>query len=81
MGLEEILLLKVQTPNILLTARAQFPGSTTVNTGVWLGIWSVEWILTNISALSENGGHPIVGNSEFAATKPDKALDLPAIVT
>ena len=30
--------------------------------------------------LSEKGGHPNVGNSEFAATKPDKALDLPAIV-
>jgi hypothetical protein len=33
-----------------------------------------------MSDLSEKGGHPIVGNSEFAATKPDKALDLPAIV-
>ena len=31
-------------------------------------------------ALSEKGWHPIVGNSEFAATNPDKALDLPAIV-
>jgi hypothetical protein len=34
-----------------------------------------------MSALSEKGGHPRVGNSEFAATKPDKAFDLPAIVT
>ena len=38
-------------------------------------------MLTSMSALSEKGGHPIVGNSEFAATNPDKALDLPAIVT
>ena len=63
-----------------ITAKAQLPGSTTVKTGVLLGIWSVEWIFTNISALSEKGGHPKVGNSEFAATKPDRAFDLPAIV-
>ena len=37
-------------------------------------------MFTSISALSENGGQPIVGNSELAATNPDKALDLPAIV-
>ena len=37
-------------------------------------------MLTSMSALSEKGGHPIVGNLEFAATNPDKALDLPAIV-
>ena len=37
-------------------------------------------MFTNMSALSENGGHPIVGNSELAATKPERALDLPAIV-
>ena len=62
-------------------ARAQFPGSITVSTGVLLGICSVEWIFTNISDLSEKGGHPIVGKLEFAATKPERALDLPAIVT
>jgi hypothetical protein len=38
-------------------------------------------MFTNISALSENGGQPSVGNSEFAATKPESAFDLPAIVT
>ena len=38
-------------------------------------------MLTSMSALSEKGGHPIVGNLELAATNPDKALDLPAIVT
>ena len=37
-------------------------------------------MLTSMSALSEKGGHPIVGNLQFAATNPDKALDLPAIV-
>ena len=58
------------TPNIRFTANAQFPGSITVKTGVLLGIWSVEWIFTNMSALSENGGQPKVGNSELAATKP-----------
>ena len=34
-----------------------------------------------ISTLSEKGGQPIVGLLVFAATKPDRALDLPAIVT
>ena len=34
-----------------------------------------------ISTLSAKGGHPIVGFSLFAATKPERALDLPAIVT
>ncbi|MDP6033189.1 MAG: hypothetical protein QGH04_04990, partial [Candidatus Marinimicrobia bacterium] len=70
----------VQTPRIRLTAKAQFPGSITVNTGVLLGICRVEWILTSISALSENGGQPRVGNLEFAATNPERALDRPAMV-
>jgi hypothetical protein len=47
---------------------------------VLLGICKVEWILINISDLSEKGGHPNVGNSELAATNPDRALDRPAIV-
>ena len=38
-------------------------------------------MLTNISVLSEKGGHANVGKDEFAATKPDRAFDLPAIVT
>ncbi|SVB34868.1 uncharacterized protein METZ01_LOCUS187722 [marine metagenome] len=33
-----------------------------------------------MSDLSEKGGHPIVGNLELAATNPDSALDLPAMV-
>ena len=33
-----------------------------------------------MSALSEKGGQPMVGNLEFAATNPDSALDLPAMV-
>ena len=69
-----------QAPNIRFTAKAQFPGSSTVSTGVLLGIWSVEWILTSISVLSEKGGQAMVGNSELAATNPDRALDRPAMV-
>ena len=33
-----------------------------------------------MSDLSEKGGHANVGNVEFAATKPDSALERPAIV-
>ena len=69
-----------QAQKIRFTAKAQFPGSSTVRTGVLLGIWRVEWILTNISVLSEKGGQANVGNSELAATNPDRALDRPAMV-
>ncbi|MDG2397707.1 MAG: hypothetical protein P8M59_00150, partial [Candidatus Marinimicrobia bacterium] len=64
-----------QTPKILLTAKAQLPGSRIVKTGVLLGICNVELTLTSISVLSEKGGQPMVGNSQLAATNPDKALD------
>ena len=30
--------------------------------------------------MSENGGHPKVGKLEFAATNPESAFDLPAMV-
>ena len=62
-------------------AVAQLPGSSTVRTGVLLGICKVELMLTIISVLSENGGQAMVGNSELAPTNPDSALDRPAIVT
>ena len=38
-------------------------------------------MLTNISVLSVNGGHAIVGKPELAPTKPESALERPAIVT
>ena len=37
-------------------------------------------MLTSMSVLSLNGGHAKVGESEFAATKPERALDRPARV-
>ena len=37
-------------------------------------------MFTSISVLSTNGGHAMVGNSELAPTKPESALDRPAIV-
>ena len=52
-----------------------------VRTGVLLGICKVELMFTIISALSAKGGQAKVGNSEFAPTNPESALDLPAIVT
>ena len=33
-----------------------------------------------MSVLSEKGGQAMVGNDEFAPTKPDNAFDRPAIV-
>jgi hypothetical protein len=69
-----------QAPKIRFTAKAQLPGSITVSTGVLLGIWRVEWILTSISVLSEKGGQAKVGKTELAATNPDRALERPAIV-
>ena len=38
-------------------------------------------MLILISTLSLKGGHAIVGFLQFAPTKPERALDLPAIVT
>jgi len=38
-------------------------------------------MLTSISVLSVNGGHAIVGKPELAPTKPESALERPAIVT
>jgi len=65
---------------ILTAARAALPGSRTVITGVLLGIWRVEWILTSISTLSANGGQAMTGKLQFAATKPDSAFERPAMV-
>ncbi|MCF7917901.1 hypothetical protein K9L27_02785 [Candidatus Gracilibacteria bacterium] len=62
-------------------ARAQFFGSRIVKTGVCDGIRSVEWISTIYSSKFLRGGQAIVMFFEFPATNPERAFDLPAIVT
>jgi len=65
---------------ILLIDTATFLGSNIVITGTSRGHCNVEFILTNISILSEKGGHAITGNLLFAATTPLSALLRPATV-
>ena len=61
-------------------AVAQLPGSSTVRTGVLLGICKVDDVDHHIGFVGErragNGE-----NSELAPTNPDRALERPAIVT